>query len=203
MYIVKSRHYDTCLLIYKRIISHQHGQDDDDEANSLFNMNQLATLQHVLIADEDISVTLCMLSSVYHSFPRRAENHRQELVRSNDVVIVDELSESADCDWFPLSSLIGYNNRPYPDRWPRIVTIRDPLQLELPLRSNRPSPYTSVKKLSFSEIISPCASPLLRGSNIVPMVKLNVQYRTANIVNDVSNEVEKLQAHTPVYHRRV
>lgn len=149
-------------------------------------MTGRATLPQVLVPDEDISITVCTLGSVYRAFLLRDENRGWELFRSYEMLIVNEASQSADCDLLPLFSCIFYSSRPYPDRWTRIVAIWVPLHMEPSVRLKRSSPYTSVKKCSFFERISLRSSPLLPGINAVPIVQLNLQYGMSNIITELS-----------------
>lgn len=143
------------------------------------------------------------LVSVYRSLPRRDDNQLCEFFRPYDVLTVDEESQAAECDRFPLMSCIAYSRRPYPERCPWIVVIRDPLPLGPPVLSNCPFPVKEVNKYSFFERMSPRASTLLLGRNILPTIQLNVHYRTANIISDLSDEITQRQVYTDVDRHRL
>lgn len=65
----------------------------------------------------------------------------------------------------------------YLQLFPKIVSIGEPIQPETSVHSRLPSPFTAVKNFSFFEIMSPRASSLFRGSNIVLTVQLTSSIR--------------------------
>ena len=143
-------------------------------------------------------ITLCTLGSVHRAFDRGDKSTTEPY----NLVIVDESSQAAESDMFPLLSYllqVATRTRTFPP----IILLGDPMQLGPVVRGSQDGTILGmISKMSMFERMTPTASMFLHGRNCLPTVKLNVQYRMPRVINDMANRLCGRTVRSRALHRQ-